>query len=238
MTLSQGLQVLFPPSVMPASENNKTKLAELKRHLVEGGEYLISHILEGRAHSCTSLQCDFDEEWAYFERRHQEQKSPEERLLETANGLALLYYFSNISSDKKITRLDNTASSLVDEFVRRSAACTPNPIPQRSLSKLLESAVHVKLPSWSAKRAVKLWRELQLLPEIMFPHAIAWARSKSGVEAESMARNAIVDFCVAHLQQVLQESTDQDSSHYSEWSSKLRLLSRAYNDLAAGELIF
>ena len=57
-------------------------------------------------------------------------------------------------------------------------------------------------------------------------------------KGSTMARNAIVDFCVAHLQQVLQESTDQDSSHYSEWSSKLRLLSRAYNDLAAGELIF
>ena len=235
MNLNPDLRTLFPPSMAPSRSNN-TKLAKLKKHLIEEGEYLISHMLEGRMADKPGSLNDFEREWARFEERHEDQKSPSERLLETASGLSLLYSFSELTPGGGLARLDYSTSALVDEFVRRAAACSPNPIPQRSLARLLASAVHVRLPSWSAERVVRLWRDVQFTPEEMFPHAIRWAKAKDDVEVGAVARNAIMEFCVALLKQVLQDSSRCDAKYYAGWSSNLKLLSQDYQNLATGEL--
>ena len=235
MASNQELCALFPASAAPSKCNN-TKLAKLKNFLIEEGEYLMSHILEGCMSAGARPRRSFEEEWALFEERHKDHKSPDKRLLDTANGLSILYSFSEILLENGPTRLDYYASALVDEFVRRAAACGSKPIPQRSLATFLAGAVNVKLPSWTANRAVKLWKDMQFSLEEMFPHAICWAKSKDDSKIGPVARNAIVDFCVSLMRQVLQESSDQDKEYRGEWNSKIRLLSQDYQNLASGEL--
>ena len=235
MLPDQELCALFPTIAAPSKCNN-TKLAKLKSFLINEGEYLMSHILEGNAFNKADSLKSFEEEWSLFEERHKSHKSPDKRLLDTASGLSLLYTFSEAFPGRGPTRLDYHASALVDEFVRRAAACKVNPMPQRSLATLLAGAVHARLPSWTANRAVRLWKDMQFSLEEMFPHAICWAKSKDDSRVGPVARNAIVDFCVSLMRQVLQESSDQDAEYRGEWNMKLRLLSQDFQNLELGEL--